>query len=398
MNTALREVIVNPEPKLGGKYVVATPEVNIAFGWDGEVAPAFQTVDDGFMKDPEAKLRSLHESLFSFPSVTGANIKCSLIPGKGNKLLMMWAPFSDGAPNSDADSMVRWVLNDSQKPISKSQAAPNSWNQITKSSTVADLLEAAGHDMSVLTIFSPLPSVPHNAYTHEEYKWIRQGDFTPSARLALQAIAEAQRWLHGQRSETQLDEVHLHGASLGASNAIGAASGLLDQDVLSVRSVTAQELILGPQNVLLDLSRRFILKDPIGEPSQSVDHELYPHIPEPRLRQMIEREGNELMMVAHMLQGMSKLSRLKGLTRPERNQTPRLITRLLERDVEVLIPLAETSGVTYDTPDYLPNNGEQVVAVRGIEGQRTSHMIDEQVALTALMAVMNVIKAERKAA
>lgn len=372
------EIVVNPAEKT----VIITPEVAQVFP---DATEAFQKVDEAFSRDPESYLNRLEESLFSFRSSTGAEIDCSLIPGSSDEILVMWAPFSDSAPRSSAKEIYHYI---SGEKINKAKAAPNSWNQTTKSGVVAELLKATGKDMPVLTIYSPLPSVPHNAYTREEYKRIRRGDFSPSGRIVQEALEHAQDRLHGKKSETQLDEVHVHGASLGASTAIGTAYSFAK----AVRTVTAQELIVAPKTVFPDLAARFTVRGTAGEASEREVDESLPKIPEPLLRQKIDSNGNELMMVGRMLQGMSKVSRLKGLTRPERNVTPYHIEHLAKQGTSVLLPLAEQSGLTHDTPNYLPQAGEQVLPVRATKGERTTHLIDEHVALTALIAVMHINK------
>ncbi|CAN5399289.1 hypothetical protein BH09PAT4_BH09PAT4_00530 [soil metagenome] len=380
MSTTPVEVFIGPAEKL----VYLTPELNLALP---ESQNAFDVVEDAFTSDSEAYLKRLEESLFTFTSSTGAKVDCSLVPGKGSELLIMWAPFSDSAPSSSAETMYQYIT---EEDVSKTKAAPNSWNQLTKSGVVAELLKATGREMPVLTIFSPLPSVPHNAYTGQEYKQIRNGNFTPASRITSEAIRHAQDRLHGPKGETQINELHFHGASLGASSAIGAANGLLAVANHAIRTVTAQELIVAPRNVFPDLAARFTVKATVGEVSDAAIDETWAAIEEPLVRQEIERRGNEPMMFGRMLQGMSKVSRLKGLTRPGRNETPFLIENLVRADVSVLLPLAENSGLTYDTPKYLPDAGEQIVHVRAIKGEQANHLVDEHVALTALLAVINI--------
>lgn len=370
----MKELYINPEEK----QVHVTPELYEAFP---EAEMAFLTTNSTFKNNPEAYLRQLEESVFTFESSTGANIDCSLLPGNSTRMLVMWAPFSDSAPKSSAEEMYQYI---SGEPISKQKAAPNSWNQTTKSGVVHNLLQAIGEDMPVLTIYSPLPSVPHNTYTRQERKHIKQGDFTPSARIVEEAVAYAQERLHGKTSETQIDSYDMHGASLGASTAIGTAYGLKDQ----VRTVTAQELIIAPKH-LGSLAARFTIKS-VYESEFIADKQISNTvIAEPAIRQAIDKGGNEFMMMGRMLQGMSKISRLKGLTGGDRNKTPRLIEDLVGNNVSVVVPLAENSGLTHDTVNYLPQAGEQVITVRATEGYAT-HLIDEHVALTALIAVAHI--------
>lgn len=376
------EVFTNPEEKL----VIATTEVLDAIP---QAPSAFQMADQAYEADPESYLQALGESVFSFRSSTGATVDCSLIPGKGSEILVIWAPFSDSAPNSSADALYSYIQKDKPGLVDKIKGAPNSWNQLTKSSVIYELLKATDNEMPVLTIFSPLQSVPHNVYTNEDYQQIRHGDFSPAGWLAFEAMQEAQDRLHGLHSETRLEEVHGHGASLGASTVIGMANTMVGYSP-HIKSVTAQELIVAPKNVFPDLAARFTVRDVIGEESDELVAADTPTIEEPLIRRQIDRAGNEPAMFVRMLQGMSKVSRLKGLTRPGRNRTPLVIERLLQHEVSVLIPLAENSGLTHDTSKWLPGAGEQIVNVRATEGQRAAHLIDEHVGLTALLAVAHV--------
>ncbi|HVX56403.1 MAG TPA: hypothetical protein VHA37_01615, partial [Candidatus Saccharimonadales bacterium] len=201
--------------------------------------------------------------------------------------------------------------------------------------------------------------------------------------------------LHGPRSETQLDTIHVHGASLGANSAAGAAAAMVETGEKAVKTVTAQELIIAPKNVIPDLAKRFTVGDPVGEESSLHVSEHFPRLGEPLLRRLIDKAGNEPAMFAHMLRGMSKLSRLKGLTGGQKNGTVDNIRILNEKGASVVIPLAETSGLTHDTPDYLPDAGEKIISVRATEGQRTSHLIDEHVGATVLIAAMHVAQTSK---
>jgi hypothetical protein len=396
VSTLPTEIIVDP----GGddpfsKRVMVTSELSHALRRPNVL---FREADRNYAVDRKGYLQAMEDSVFSFRSSTGADIDCSLIPGKGSEALVVWAPFSDCAPRSRADDIYRYVTQREESPTlrDKVKAAPNSWNQLTKSAVVSDFLETVGHEMPVLTIFSPLPSVPYNAYSRAENKHIRRGDFSPAGRLALEALRAAQDRLHGPHSETQLETIHAHGASLGASSAIGSAHALMRMPEYQISSVTAQELIVAPKRVIGDLALRFTVKGSVGEVSDWNKHR-YHHTPlyEPLIRREIDSGGNEPAMILRMLQGMSKLSRLKGLTRPERNCTPAQIEDLAEAGVSVAIPLAANSGLTHDTPGWLPGAGERIITVRASRGERIAHLIDEHVGATALLAAMHVANSSR---
>lgn len=384
------EVIVDPE----AKEVVITPEIEAALPGATDL---FAAADEAFAENPRQYLREREASLFSFRSSTGAKVECSLSPGDGNEVYVMWAPFSDSIPQSSAEQMYGYTQLDKDDVgmADKVFAKPNSWNQMTKSAVMAEVLRAAGVKMPVLTIFSPLPSVPSNAYTHEEYKQIRQGDFAPSARIAEEALEVVQDHLHGPHSETQIDTINGHGASLGASSAVGMACGIVLDGKKDVKTVTAQELIVAPDNVIPDLASRFTVKGIVGKESTVRVPDHYPRLGEPLLRRLIDKAGNEPAMFAHMLRGMSKLSRLKGLTGGHNNRTAENIHFLQDSGVSVVIPLAENSGLTHDTSEYLPGVGEEIINIRATEGQRVAHLIDEQLGPTLLIAAMHVARARQ---
>ena len=385
------EIIVNTEKET--KSVVVSPEVEAAMP---HVAEAFARVDRAFLENPRAYLKRLQDSAFTFKSHTGKEIACSLLyddDSKKDELLVIFAPFSDGPPKSSAREIssymadappASWVISMGRKGLAK----PNTWNQTTKSAVIFDLLGAIGSGMPVLTIYSPIPS---RAYTRQERSAFKAGDFTAASGIALEAIAQAQERLHGPHSETRLDKANLQGGSLGASNAIGAAWELMGKDI-TVPTVTAQELIMGPDS-FADVAKRFTIAGRVGEPSDIIIPRGTPRIPEPQIRQRIDAHGSELSMLLRMAKAV-KPTYLRGLAHPE--QTVASIENLLNNNVLLLVALAENSGLTHQTKDYLPNNKEEVITVRGEKGQYADHLIDEHVALTALITALGIRKRANK--
>jgi hypothetical protein len=352
---------------------------------------AFARADEAFVDNPEEYLARLQNSIFEFKSGTGAEVACSLIYGpesRQDELLVIFAPFSDSAPKSTAQELSEYITADFKGGIggmiTKEKVGPNSWNQTTKSAVIFELLEALGKGVPVLTIYSPIPT---KAYSSSERDSIKQGDFSPSARLAEEAVAEAQVRLHGKTSETQIDKLRLGGASLGASNALGAGSGLLKKDY-DVRSVYAQELIMGPESVP-DLARRFTVGQYVGEAAEEKSPSSGKVIEEPALRKAIDRHGSELIGTnVRMVRGM-KPTYMEGLTKPEK--TVRAVENLLNHNVDVLVALAKNSALTHQTRNFLPYSGERVVSIVG-NGDRIGHLADEHVALSALVAVLSIAR------
>jgi hypothetical protein len=54
--------------------------------------------------------------------------------------------------------------------------------------------------------------------------------------------------------------------------------------------------------------------------------------------------------------------------------------------------LAEKSALTHQTAGHLPHSGERVIQIRGENGQKIGHLADEHVALSALVAALNIAR------
>ncbi|HEX4773928.1 MAG TPA: hypothetical protein VH234_00200 [Candidatus Saccharimonadales bacterium] len=365
------------------KAVRLTPAIEATLP---DIGQAFAEADKAFLDDPEKYLQDLEASMFKFRSSEGSNVVCSLLYGSNSKpdqALVIFAPFADRDPKSSANKLSEYIAADTPGGIiSKERFAPNSWNQTAKSAAIFELLGALGKNVPVLTIYG---SVPSHAYSYRERGQLRSGDFSPAGRLAKEALAEAQDRLHGPDSETQIDTVRFSGASLGASNAIGAAASKEVLHDFDVPTVSAQELILGPKN-LPDLGKRFT--SIVGEPSDETVSQHNPKIEETAMRKAVDAHGSEIVgMNARMIKGM-KPTYMKGLTKPE--ATVQAVERLLDNNVNFLVALAENSALTYQTASYLPNSGERVVTIRGENGQKIGHLADEHVALSALIIALNL--------
>jgi hypothetical protein len=376
------QIITNSETKT----VTITPEIEETLPG---IDQAFAETDKAFLDDPEKYLLNLESSMFNFRSSEGSGVACSLLHGPGSKLdelLVICAAFSDRDMKSNGSEMYEYITA-STKPgfFTKEKISPKSANQTTKSAVIFELLKALGKNIPVLTIYGPVPS---HAYSFIERKQFRKGDFSPDARLIQEAVTEAQDRLHGPKSETQINDINLSGASLGASRVIGAGRGLLDKD-FQVPTVTAQELILGPKN-LPDLAKRFTVGQYVGESSDEILSQANPKIEESAFSQAILKYGSEpLGMTARMVKGM-KPTYMLGLTKPE--ATTQAIEHLLDNNVDLLVALAENSALTYQTAGHIPHSGERVIQIRGENGQKIGHLADDHVALSALVAALNIAR------
>lgn len=378
------EILVDPDEP---KAVALEPQLRAAVPG---LIPAFEKVDRVYEADPLSHLHGLEESVFSFEQHKDS-IVCSLIcneqTAKAEEMLVIFAAFSDGAPLSKAADLYDYIQNPDAGLIDKQKAQPNSWNQTTKSSVAHDLLEALGMGMPVLTIYSPIPP---KAYTAGERRDIRNGNLSPAGKTAENAIAQAKGIISRRYGEPRISTLHLRGESLG-DNAIGTAYLITSQDhEFTVGSVTAQELIMGPEN-LEDLANRYMFHQYVGEPSGRRPQTGSPMLPEPQIRQDIDRHGSEVATYVRVAEAMSKLTHLLGLTKPE--WLADKVEYLVEEDVLVLVALAENSSVSHQTPLYLPHHPDlALVKFRGIGDKKVGHLADEHVALGAITTALNIAR------
>ena len=277
------EIVTNTKTKA----VTFTPEIASAIP---DISAAFAEADKRFLDNPEAYLENLEASVFKFKSTEGSEVACSLLHSSNSRpdeLLVILAPFADRDPKSSASEIYEYITADSPAGIVKKESvSPNSWSQTTKSAVIFDLLSALGKNIPVLTIYGPVPS---HAYSFKERAQFRKGDFSPTGRLVKEAVAVVQDRINGPLSETQIRSLNISGASLGASNAIGAAASKELSSHFEVPTVTAQELILGPSS-LPDLAKRFTVGQYVGEPSKTTSGD-YPEISEPAIRKAIDKHG-----------------------------------------------------------------------------------------------------------
>lgn len=200
-----REILVDPEQKL----FYATPEVTAAMP---DVHEKFKFVDDVLMEYPLLMTHAMYDSTHTLRNSNGAEVSYSVLPGSGSEAMVMWAPFSDTAPNSNEAQLLPFLDRADHDILDDPDT--NSWNQITKSMVMSALLKEAGVDMPVITIFSP---VSDKAIGRDRLGMVSAGN-----NVLKEVIADAQDKLHGPSSETQIDSLHLHGASIGANRVLGA--------------------------------------------------------------------------------------------------------------------------------------------------------------------------------
>jgi hypothetical protein len=382
------ELVVDMEKE--SRSLLVTPELERALP---DLADGFDYADGRYQQDPEAYLRRMETSVFSV-SRNGQEADCSLIYDetgvRAGSVMVMFAPFSDAAPQTSHASMLEYLGKSDPGLGDKQNAKPNTWNQVTKAAVVHDVLKGLGYGMPVITIYSP---VPPGIYTGEERKSIRRGDISPVAETARLAIAHAQDILHGPHSETRITDLHTHGASLG-DNAIGSAAVIAREGDMRVRSVTAQELIL-MDGSLVDLADRYMFRQNVGDPSELEIPGGTPRIREPAVRQDIDRHGLEPSAYWRVFKAMTKLSYLIGLTRPE--WLSRQVGYLADEGVDVTVANAVNSHISQETSSHLPLGHPNLnyIDIRAVAGQKVGHLADEHVALVAGVIALGVARSLR---
>jgi hypothetical protein len=378
-----KEIIADTDTKA----VTITPDIEATLPG---IRGAFTTVDRVFLDNPDRHLRSLEESLFTFRSSEGKQVACSLLfkaDSVPDELLVLLAPFSDRDPKSTADKLSYFIFRAAKEPslITKERAAPNTWNQITKSADAFELLTALGKNIPVLTIFSPIPT---GAYSSAERRMLKNGYFDASTRLIEEGIAEAQIRLHGKGSGTQLDKLHLGGASLGGNNALGSGWGLAEQGK-NVLTVTTQELVTGIP--LGKLAVGYTIKKYTHEPSSESVSARHPSEEESAIRKKIDQYGSELIGTnARMLKGM-KPTYLRGF----KNSAPSIVAagQLTDNGTNVLMAYAENSSITQASLEafgWLNGSHGRLLELRGRNGKKLGHIVNEFVRLSSLVTALNV--------
>jgi hypothetical protein len=234
-----------------------------------------------------------------------------------------------------------------------------------------------GDGKVVLAFFGPMSKM---VYSASQRKQIMQGNFAPSAEILEHALSIVQDKFHGPNSETQITDLHIAGASQGAHQAIASASVIAGkQEKYDVKSVTTQELILGPHN-FRDLFKG--LGGQIGETGVKPSDALF--IPELSLLHDIDAHGNEPAMFLRMLGAtLLKSGNMIGLTKP--GETVYHIDNLAAYGVAQTVLLAENSLITHQTEDHLYpyRNDIEVIKIKATEGQYADHLADENVNVVA---------------
>jgi hypothetical protein len=393
-----KEMLLDVRPEKEGMYV----DQQLA-GMAPGLPPSFRSIDEAYRADPR---QFLEEAIGRVEQIkvhdTGQEATCSFIydekTAEASEALVVFAPSPDVAPKGSIGKLLR-LLRTSPGEISMEdlmRVHPRTYRQALRSKTTHDLLKMQFHGMPVITIFDPInPGV----YNRNERAQFRSGDFSPAERLVTAAVSEFQDHLLGPGG-SRISRVHLNGSGLGASNARGAAAGMLYSSGLQLGSYTGQEMMIGPDKFLATtrLRGRLALKRQ-SEASDTVEASSErPKVRESQLGRELQERGDELQALGQFASDMFSQTYIKGLTRSHA-----AINDLINLDkagIPVTLACATDSGVTKETKDTLCIEGfrppfahQQRILVRAVEGERIGHELNDLVVPSATIALAGVLHA-----
>jgi len=378
------EVFVDMEEK----SMVVTPEMQYA---TPNLTEAFEAANKPYADDPEGYFKYLANSHHAVTHNWGT-ANYSVLPGNGNKAMLIFPGFSDIAPKRNYEFMYGYTQKDHPSIMDKIIGAPNRQSQMVKSATTSEVLKALGHDMTVLTIYNILPTA---AFTFTEQLQMARGDFSALGKIVETVVDDAQDRLHGRKSETQFDKLHGFGMSLGSSYLIGAAAETKRDGRRDILSVTVQEPILA-QSGVFKLLGNFLGSDAIGGKSTAEagkDYRQVGTIHQSELRAKVDRAGNEPLWLFRAAMAGLRL-RNRGMTHPQKNQTIPALHYLAEQGVPLLAAFGENSGMSVGTENLLPK-GTDVLHIRSVKGGQAPHLIDEHEPAVVFTAATGIQRATR---
>jgi hypothetical protein len=379
-----RQLISSPH----SKDLVLTAELtNVLPGYDS----AAELTDEAYLDSPKDYLTWVYSTVNTLESEHGAKVPYSLMYEEGvdktDEVLVIYAPFSDIAPLRDPDTMFDYTVNaDETGFLKKERIKPGSMNQATKSAMTYQMLKNLGYNIPVVTIYGPVPS---HAFGFKDRSKMRHGDFTPNGKLLTEVLNEVQAKINGDSKDDKITKLHGSGVSLGASHVIGAmASSEIDSDY-NVKTVTANELIMGITN-LPDLANRFILKSAIGEPSTENRSTIDQHVNEFAMRRQIDGKGAEpIGNNLRPIKGM-KPTYMIGLLRSD--PTKKAIDKILGSNTSFVVALSENSSMSEKTKLHLPKEIGFVIMMRATNGNRLGHLSGEHVHLNVAPVAQNILR------
>lgn len=368
-----------------------------------ELSTVFRQIDEVYQADQR---QYLTEAVGDVEKIkiyeTSKAADCSFIydadTAKAREALVIFAPFSDVAPKSPVDKLLKFLqLSPDEISIEdRMRAQPHSYNQVVKSKTIHDLLKLEGFGMPVVTIFG---LIHPKTYSEKERKRFKEGNFSATTRLVENALSRLEDRLHGT-GQNRISKVHFYGPSLGATNGLGAAAKPYHHGNFQVGSFTGQEMLMGPDKFprIPRLGGRFLFKQQVDGGPRYLPPGTWNRIAEPLLRREFTERGNEPQMLAQMAIAMSRLTFLKGLTRPSFAKEDMWI--LSNHGIPTTLASAHDSGLSIEAQEFFTSEYTdyrvQNIVVKAVGDQRIGHELNELVTPSATIALAGIAHAAKR--
>lgn len=302
-------------------------------------------------------LKRLESSVFEIPAQehvgSSEKIQFSVLFDErvdaSDEALVVFSPLNDCEPKSSAAHMSKYIYKvqrGSANTEDREEAQPNSWRRIQKSGEAYEYLIADQIGMPVITIFSPAPS---SAFDKLDRSRLSKGDASAYGKLAERVVAQAQDMIHGSKSDTQLQRLHVHGAGLGHA-AVGAASHFLWHDKYRLSSLTTPNLIAGVRS-RATLLAQYTLHQHSGQAPNIVAPDSR-RVCEPELLQQSDTLGSERAMRSRQLKAILETRQTKPMIRSNWLRT--VLDKIAEQDVPITVSAAENARICQNTARYLP--------------------------------------------
>lgn len=383
----LEEIVVVEKPRA----VVAGPELLSALP---DIDKHFIALDARIANDPNAWYGGLQSTVEEIPEYPGlfVSIRQDDRVTDTNKLGVMLAPLDSTYPQSSHLEVVRYARKEKEEITKwdKHVAKPNTWNEIGKLATMSEVAIQQGIGMNMVTIYRP---VPKDLFTKEELDMIEAGDTSPWGKIIKIVANYAQEKLHGQDSETQIDELYLYEAGMG-HEMVGAADWLQANDEKRfVKALITPNLITGIKN-RWELLKKYSVSATFGSPSELIVPEDYWRIPEPLMRLHLDKRGAEFSMRKRQFRAMVGLWNPGAMIHPGPLQAAML--RVVENGTKFLAPIGVNTNISRKTLEYVPMGHQNfwLLPVLAVKDQVANLGTNENYSLNGVLFVEGVMFAD----
>lgn len=384
------QIAVQPDPKeLRSIHVDADQQI---FTTDTTIVDAFKEIDAEYSEDREAKVTQMHSSV-SRLAIQGSYSKKAKFDiahltndrdRSSDELMLVMSPLNDGKPTSSVKRLMRYIGADKPSFKEVSDAKPNSWSPLTKLSIGHDFIAAAGNPMPTAQVLSPV--APRSMTFADRWNLVR-GDYTAYGKLAQQTInyVNEQRRIEGKNPVTK---VHLFGAGIG-QRALGAAR-YLEQEYAKensdIKVVSAHAMNLSLKRGTKTATDH-VLQRKIASYTPTIVPKVPVRIPEPKMRQEIDRRSDSLRIIGRQLNAFRHIFATIVPVMFAYKPTLKDIDYLIESGINVRISNARNVAMGSNTLKLLAKRDGQFAYtdIAPVADEQAGMMTNEHAALVAVM-------------